>query len=329
MRRSAAIALLLPALLLAGCGQDAETPAAPEATENTSSPTEETPAGTVGSQQDRDVLAAIEVSGDLGAAPTVTFTPEIVLTAPAAVVASEGEGAELVEGQTITLDFAVYGGDDVTPLGSSWADGAPTTIILGDPTYYAELNGVLAGQRIGARVILGLPGNVGATAEESYPATLMVIEVTDAKDTPEPLERAEGTAVEPAAGLPVVTLADNGEPTIEVPADAVEPTELVVQPLIQGAGAAVEAGQVVTFHYSGWLWDGTSFDSSWGKGTPFTTQIGVGSLIDGWDSGLLGQTVGSQVLLVVPSDLGYGDAGSATIPGGATLIFVVDILAAA
>ncbi len=329
MRRSAAIALLLPALLLAGCGQDAETPGAPEATENASSPTEETPAATTGSQEDRDVLAAIEVSGELGAEPTVTFTPEIVLTGPAAVVASEGEGAELVEGQTITLDFAVYGGDAVTPLGSSWADGAPTTIILGDPTYYAELNGVLAGQRIGARVILGLPGNVGATAEESYPATLMVIEVTDANDTPEPLERAEGTAVEPAAGLPVVTLADNGEPAIEVPAGAVEPTELVVQPLITGDGAAVEAGQVVTFHYSGWLWDGTSFDSSWAKGTPFTTQIGVGSLIDGWDSGLLGQTVGSQVLLVVPSDLGYGDAGSATIPGGATLIFVVDILAAA
>ena len=323
MRRSAAIALLLPALLLAGCGQEAETPAAPETTD--SAPTE---TSATGSQADRDALATIEVSGPLGAPPTVTFTPEIVLTAPAAVVVSEGDGAELVEGQTITLDFAVYAGDDVASLGSSWADGAPTTIILGDPTYYDELNGVLAGQRIGARVILGLPGNVGATAEESYPATIMVIEVTDANDTPVPLERAEGTAVEPAVGLPVVTLADNGEPTIEIPTDAVEPTELVVQPLIEGAGAAVEAGQVVTFHYSGWLWDGTSFDSSWSKGTPFTTQLGVGSLIEGWDSGLLGQTVGSQVLLVVPSDLGYGDAGSGAIPGGATLIFVVDILAA-
>ena len=324
MRRSAAIALLLPVLFLAGCGQDADTPAAePGASESTTAPVE---AASTGSEADRAVLAAIEVTGDLGAAPTVTFTPEIVLTAAAAVVVSEGEGAVLEEGQSVSLDFAVYAGDDVASLGSSWQDGMPTTIVLGDPTYYPELNAVLSGQRIGARVILGLPGNEGATAEDTYPVTLMVIEVVDARTVP---ARAEGETVEPAAGLPLVTLADSGEPSIEIPADAVEPTELVVQPLIKGAGATIEAGQSVTFHYSGWLWDGTPFDSSWAKGSPFVSPLGVGQLIEGWDTGLVGQTLGSQVLLVVPSDLGYGPNGSQTIPGGATLIFVVDLLDAA
>ena len=74
-------------------------------------------------------------------------------------------------------------------------------------------------------------------------------------------------------------------------------------------------------------WDGTEFDSSWG-GTPFQTTIGAGMVIAGWDQGLVGKTVGSQVLLVIPADLGYGAAGSGSIPGGATLVFVVDVLAA-
>ena len=140
--------------------------------------------------------------------------------------------------------------------------------------------------------------------------------------------RAEGTPVEPAPGLPVVTLAETGEPSIDA-AGVAEPTELVVQPLITGAGAPVESGQTVTFHYSGWLLDGTPFDSSWANGAPFTTRIGTGDVIAGWDQGLVGQTVGSQVLLVIPGDLAYGPAGRApVIPPDATLIFVVDILSA-
>ena len=78
--------------------------------------------------------------------------------------------------------------------------------------------------------------------------------------------------------------------------------------------------------YSGWLFDGTPFDSSWVNGAPFTTQIGTGSVIQGWDQGIIGQTVGSQVLLVIPPDLAYGDTERGTIPASSTLIFVVDIL---
>ena len=99
-------------------------------------------------------------------------------------------------------------------------------------------------------------------------------------------------------------------------------------PRSQGDGPAVEEGDTVTVHYTGWLWDGTQFDSSWDKGSPATFTLADGQLIDGWVQGLAGQTVGSQVLLVIPPELGYGADGNDTIPGGSTLVFVVDILAA-
>jgi peptidylprolyl isomerase len=72
------------------------------------------------------------------------------------------------------------------------------------------------------------------------------------------------------------------------------------------------------------------FDSSWSRKQPYTTAIGVGQVIKGWDTGLVGQTVGSRVLLAVPPAEGYGSAGSsaAGIKGTDTLVFVVDIIAA-
>jgi len=123
----------------------------------------------------------------------------------------------------------------------------------------------------------------------------------------------------------VVTLAADGKPSIQLPA-ATKPAALVAQPLITGAGPAVKTGQTITVHYSGWLWDGTLFDSSWERGSTFSTTIGSGEVIKGWETGLVGKTVGSQILLVVPSALGYGATANGSIPGGSTLVFVVDIL---
>jgi peptidylprolyl isomerase len=133
--------------------------------------------------------------------------------------------------------------------------------------------------------------------------------------------------VEPVEGLPTVELAEDGAPTITVP-DTEPPTELVAQPLIEGEGAEVEAGQRITVHYTGVLWDdGETFDSSWERGSPATFDIGTGAVIPGWDEGLVGQTVGSQVLLVVPPDKGYPEGSpDGSIEAGDTIVFVVDIL---
>jgi FKBP-type peptidyl-prolyl cis-trans isomerase len=103
--------------------------------------------------------------------------------------------------------------------------------------------------------------------------------------------------------------------------------------LIKGTGPVVEKGQEIAVQYSGYIWrTGTSFQSSWTDGQgPFITQIGAGLVIKGWDTGLVGQTAGSRVLLVVPPADGYGAAGQAQvgINGTDTLVFVIDILAAA
>ena len=94
----------------------------------------------------------------------------------------------------------------------------------------------------------------------------------------------------------------------------------------------VTAGQTISVHYTGVVYDGgKQFDSSWDRGQPADFVIGKGQVIAGWDEGLVGQTVGSQVLLVVPPDKGYGADGqpAAGIKGTDTMVFVVDILGAA
>ena len=122
-----------------------------------------------------------------------------------------------------------------------------------------------------------------------------------------------------------MALADSGEPSL-TPVSGAAPTTLVVQPLIKGTGAAVQTGQTVTVQYTGWLWDGTQFDSSWSTGSPATFTLDTSSVISGWVDGLTGQTVGSQVLLVIPPDKGYGANAQGSIPANSTLVFVVDIL---
>ncbi len=127
--------------------------------------------------------------------------------------------------------------------------------------------------------------------------------------------------------LPTVTRAASGAPAVDF-AGATKPDGLVVSVLDPGDGASVAEGQSITVHYTGWLWDGAQFDSSWDRGEPISFVIARGSLIDGWVDGLVGQPVGSKVLLVVPPEAGYGDRSMGPIPGGSTLVFAVDVIAA-
>lgn len=103
------------------------------------------------------------------------------------------------------------------------------------------------------------------------------------------------------------------------------PTGLYFQDLTPGTGDSVVAGRTVEVHYTGWLPDGTQFDSSVG-GSPFSFRVGGGNVIQGWDEGLIGMRVGGKRKLVIPSHLGYGPEGIGPIPPNATLVFDVELL---
>ena len=127
--------------------------------------------------------------------------------------------------------------------------------------------------------------------------------------------------------LPVITRDATGAPSIDFTGTEM-PEGLVVEVLEEGSGPAVAEGQHITVHYSGWLWDGAKFDSSFDRGESITFPIAYGALIDGWVDGVVGQPVGSKLLLVVPPESGYGFRPMGPIPAGSTLVFVIDVLEA-
>ena len=104
-------------------------------------------------------------------------------------------------------------------------------------------------------------------------------------------------------------------------------TELKSEDLVVGSGVQAVAGKKVTVNYVGTLTDGTKFDSSIDRGTPFSFSLGAGEVIKGWDEGVVGMKVGGKRLLTIPSNLAYGEFGAGgVIPPNATLIFEIELL---
>jgi len=102
---------------------------------------------------------------------------------------------------------------------------------------------------------------------------------------------------------------------------------LVIEDIIEGSGAAAAAGQHVTVHYTGWLTDGTKFDSSKDRNEPFDFPLGARHVIAGWDEGVQGMKIGGTRKLTIPAQLGYGARGAGgVIPPNATLVFEVELL---
>ena len=105
------------------------------------------------------------------------------------------------------------------------------------------------------------------------------------------------------------------------------PSGLVIDEIVVGEGIEASAGQRVSVHYTGWLTDGSKFDSSVDRNDPFDFPLGRGHVIPGWDEGVAGMKIGGQRTLIIPPSMGYGARGAGgVIPPNATLVFDVELL---
>lgn len=333
------VALLVPALLLlTGCGGAAGT----DTSEDSSSPSASSsadPAASAGSPATEGTLEGVTVSGKPGVEPTVAVAdPPYAVDETTVQVIDQGTGdVEVEDGTRVQAQYVVINGRTGKTVESSWTGGqqAPS-FDVSDGKLIPGLYKGLLGQQEGSRVAIAATaadafGDAGLpdAGVEGGDTILFVIDIDEVSTV---LPMAQGTEKEAPAGVPTLETNADGVPTGFSADDSTDeaPSELVVAPVIVGDGPKLENGQTVTVQYLGQLYpDGDIFDQSWTTGTPFDFQLGTGGVIRGWDQGLVGQTVGSRVVLVIPPDLAYGAAGSPpSIPGDSTLIFSVDILAA-
>lgn len=298
-RSLAVITTTAAALALAGCAGSAE-PA---------------PTGTTASLCDAVAPAgaasdAVQVSGEVGAQPEAAFTAPLTVDDVQSTVVVTGSGERVDSGEFVTYAVTAFDAQNGAMVDS--AGYGPGEILPSQISPDSVLGKVLGCATVGTRVAAALPAT-GSSAAAVYVIDLLGITPTAAWGEPQA----------PRPGAPEVRLQDDGAPVIDVPAGD-PPTEVVVDVLQRGDGAMVESGDSVLVQYTGVRWsDGSVFDSSWDRGTPasfVTTQV-----VDGFRQALEGQTVGTQVLVVVPPAFGYG-ASEGNELQNETLVFVVDIL---
>lgn len=145
--------------------------------------------------------------------------------------------------------------------------------------------------------------------------------------TTEPIEQLNEVVAKPLiAEVPTPTTTAK---KVEASANYVTtPSGLKYLDMVEGSGDLPQAQQTVTVHYTGTLEDGSKFDSSRDRGTPFKFKLGAGQVIKGWDEGIASMKVGGRRQLVIPPELGYGSRGIGPIPPNSTLIFDVELLKA-
>lgn len=285
-----------------------------------------------GPYQSGNASSLIDVSGTFGAKPKVDFPTPIVTRKTEAAAVIQGDGERLTAGQPVRAELSILNGVTGDEVQSTGFDGKGIITMAGESSLPA-VGKALECATVGSRIVVATTAEevfepaaiqqLGAEAEDSF---IFVVDVLDGY-----LAKADGAPQSPQPGDPVVVTAPNGAPGITVPqsgGSAIEPPdELVVSVLQRGDGEEVTAGSHAVVHYTGVLWDTNKvFDSTWPENSPAVFRLHEDSVVQGFLDGLVGQTIGSQVLLVVPPELGYGDTGNGSVPPGATLVFVVDIL---
>jgi peptidylprolyl isomerase len=222
---------------------------------------------------------------------------------------TKGSGAEAKEKDTVSTDYTMWVKTDTgyDYIASSEAD-SPINFVVGrgDAVFPGWEEGVKS-MKVGGKRLLIVPPELGLGENGSgdIPANATLVMEISLEDVKEP---QVATKVDPAD----YTTTASG---------------LKYYDIVVGTGATPATGQTVSVNYTGWLEDGTQFDSSYDRGEPFSFALGQGQVIPGWDEGVATMKVGGKRQLVVPAELAYGPNGAGgVIPANATLIFDIELL---
>ncbi len=282
-----------------------------------------------------DSASLVTASGAFGTPPRVDFpTPLRSETAQSAVI-DAGEGDQITAGQIVDFQVSLFDGVSGELITQSAYDDEQAPLRRAAGAEIDLLAESLPCATVGSR--LAVTGTIedvfGADALDASlglgntDPVVLVFDVEAAY-----LGRATGTPQLGAAGIPAVVTTPDGIPGVTIP-DEAPSTELRAHTLVLGDGTPLAEGDRAVLHYTGLLWSSkTIFDSSWDRDAPVTFTIASfeddpNGVVPGLAAGLIGKTVGSQVIVVIPPELGYPEGQSpATIPAGSTMVFVVDIL---
>ncbi|RYN12231.1 peptidylprolyl isomerase [Bifidobacterium animalis subsp. animalis] len=264
-------------------------------------------------------IEGVKDTAKVGEKPVLEFKKPLEISNNSYAVLQEGDGAVVEPGNRVCAQGMMVDTKTGDVKSSTWeSNQMDCSLVAAKPgeaktSYMTVINGL----KLNSTVAFGINDS---SSNSSY---LMVMTL---KKQSKDLTKAEGTKVKNIpSNLPKVTNAADGKPSIDMNGYKGS-DKLVVQPLIEGNGDKLESNSYAVVKYTGWLLDGKQFDSSWDRNSTFDVNM-QGGVIEGWLQGLKGQKVGSEVLLVIPPSLGYGDKAQGEIPANSTLVFVVDILA--
>ena len=270
---------------------------------------------------------AITVTGD--ELPMVDLPEDTTATVTERSVLSMGDGRIAGEGAIVTFAYMAYNGASGEVIDSIGYDGPNTQATVDEVSLMPGLAKALLCGKAGSRIAAVIPPAdlFGAEGNEQYgigagDSIVFVIDVVAVA-----AKQADGKDQPPVDGLPIVEVTPTGEPNIEIP-ETTPPSELKTAVLKKGDGEVVTLGATVTIEYRGVIWaNKRTFDSSWTRDD--LVQLPTTNFVPGFGAALVGQSVGSQILAVIPPAQGYGSGGNAAagISGTDTIVFVVDILA--
>jgi peptidylprolyl isomerase len=277
-------------------------------------------------------LDSVQVEGELGTAPEVTFDRQLDASETTSEVVIEGDGPELVSGDQALTHLWFGNGFTQEKAFSTYDAKQPELVTIDEKQLSPVFLDGIEGQTVGSRVMVAAPASE-AFGDQGNPqlgignedTVVVVIDLLSSV-----LEEPSGESAKAPAWAPKI-VENDGVPTgfdfkgTPEPGDQLRSAELV-----RGDGAVVEKGETIVVDYLGQVYKGKKpFDESF-SAEPTSFQIGVGAVVPGWDKSLVGTTVGSRVVMAVPPEDGYGKKGNpqAGIKGDDTLYFVADILAA-